>query len=211
MTVEESNAATLRRIYEAYAGGDHGPLLDALAPDARFRIHASCVRGDHCKQAMDRIAQDYEWEEFGCFDVICQDDRAVGLTGGRIKHRETGVAMDLDLVDVVRFRDGKIAEFATYFDSNELLARQGSFVWVGTQAERARLPAAMRAGLAAAEAKVKAARVIEVVAEPKAKAAPKAKTAPKKAKPAAKAAPKAKASPKAKAKAKTKRRPDRRR
>src|SRR5437867_2138100 len=117
MTVEEANAATLRRIYEAYAGGDPRPLYDALVTDARFRVNASCVRFlTTCRDVIDQIAKDYEWEEFGCFDVICQGNRAVGLTGGRIKHRETGVAMDLDLVDVVRFHDGKIAEFATYFD-----------------------------------------------------------------------------------------------
>ena len=54
-------------------------------------------------------------------EIIAQDNRVVALCGGRIKHRKSGRIVSIDLVDVIRLRNGKIVEFIEYFDSATIL------------------------------------------------------------------------------------------
>ena len=41
----------------------------------------------------------------------------VALTGGEVKCLVSDCVMPFEMVDVIRFRDGKIVEFVEYFDS----------------------------------------------------------------------------------------------
>jgi ketosteroid isomerase-like protein len=131
----EENIATLRNIYGAYGRKDPGPFFDAVSEELQLRIMAHpnhfTFGGLHkgkagLQRAIARIAEHYDWLKFEARDFIAEGDRVVALTGGVVKHRATGKRMKLDLVDVVQFRDGRIAAFTEFFDTAYVLASHGA-------------------------------------------------------------------------------------
>ena len=52
--------------------------------------------------------------------IIAEDDWVVALANIRVKFHETGVELDLRKADFMRLRDGMIAEFREYYDTQRL-------------------------------------------------------------------------------------------
>lgn len=133
-TATARTIAALRDLYEAYGRKDPSVFFGMLSRDVRFRIaaprphfrFAGPARGKAAVQrAIAQIAEDYEWQQFANRTVIGDGDRFFAVSGGRIKHRASGAVMTLELIDVIRVRNGKIVEFTEYFDSARVLALQG--------------------------------------------------------------------------------------
>ena len=121
---------TLSEVYGAYAQGDPGPFFGLLADDALMRFAAPAEvfpfaaprRGPAgAKESLALIAADYEWRSYGALELIAEDNLAFALNGGRIRHRASGRETVLHMADLVRFENGKIVEFAEFFDSAGLL------------------------------------------------------------------------------------------
>jgi hypothetical protein len=70
----------------------------------------------------------------------------VALTGGVVKHRTTGKKMKIDLVDVVQFRDGRIAAFTEFFDTAYVLASLGAAKVKAVKKARRMLKPAKKSG-----------------------------------------------------------------
>jgi uncharacterized protein len=133
MTLEQENLAVLREIYDAYSSGSPDKLLNAMTDDVRFGLVAQRqhfrfggIRNGRrwANRVISQINEDYQWLKYEVREFIAQGDRVVALTGGRVKHRASGVVMTVDLVDVFRMKDGKIVEFTEHFDTAGLLAKQ---------------------------------------------------------------------------------------
>jgi ketosteroid isomerase-like protein len=130
---EQDNLAVLREIYDAYSSGSSEKFLNAMIGDVRFGIVArpkdfrfgGIRKGRRWAQRVIlQINQDYQWLKYEVREFIAQGDRVVALTGGRVRHRASGAVMTVDLVDVLRMKDGKIVEFTEHFDTANLLAKQ---------------------------------------------------------------------------------------
>jgi len=129
MSTEERNVAAMRAIYDAYARKDASVFFNSIAEGGAVGFAAGkrhfkfggMWRGRRgAEQVIGHIAADLEWLKFECREVIAQGDRVVALTGGKIRDRKSGRVADLDLVDVVQLRDGKIVDFVEHFDSAAL-------------------------------------------------------------------------------------------
>ncbi|MBI3513038.1 MAG: nuclear transport factor 2 family protein, partial [Proteobacteria bacterium] len=128
------NVAAMRAMYAAYGRKNPQPFFDLLSPAVQFCIAAPRAqfrfagpkRGKAAVQrVITQIAEDYDWQTFAAREVIAAGDRVIGVSGGRLKHRTSGAVMTVELVDVVRLKNGKIVEFTEYFDTARVLALQG--------------------------------------------------------------------------------------
>ena len=133
MAHKRRNLAVLGKIYKAYSRGNPDQLLSAMSEDVRFGLVAQqehfrfggVRKGKRwARRVISEINEDYHWLKYEVREYIAQKDRVVALTGGRVKHRASGRVMTVDLVDVVRMKDGKIVEFTEHFDTAGLLAKQ---------------------------------------------------------------------------------------
>jgi hypothetical protein len=130
----EQNLAVVRALYDAYARGDSQPLFESMADDGQIGFAATKRHFDFAgmfkgrkgaERVIGYIASQVQWLKYECRELIANGDRVVALTGGRIKARNSDRTADIDMVDVIRLRDGKIVEFVEYFDSatvHELIA-----------------------------------------------------------------------------------------
>ena len=134
MSDEPNHIAALRQAYAAYATGDPQPMIDLMADNVRFGLKgpreafrfAGIREGkDWVKRVLREIAEDYEWLEYGLRRLIFQGDGAVAFTGGRLRHRASGRAFAIDLIDAMRFENGKLVELTEHADTAELVAKQG--------------------------------------------------------------------------------------
>jgi ketosteroid isomerase-like protein len=136
------NYRILKAAYQAYSRGNGQAFLDAMHDDvvveycapADIFPFAGPLRG---KQAVIRgvgqIAAEYEWLKFNLNHLLVDGDLAVVLTSGRIRHRQTMAEVKVDMVDVVRMRDGRIADVKEYFDSLGVAKKAGLRPGAGVQ------------------------------------------------------------------------------
>ncbi len=116
MTTQD-NVATMRRIIDAFSSGDTDALDELIAAD--------CVehqRGNHpgVEGAKEIIRTLHRWmSEFSLTieDIVADDDtvwcrnRARGVnTGSVMGNPATGKHVELDVIDIGRFEDGKLVE-----------------------------------------------------------------------------------------------------
>jgi ketosteroid isomerase-like protein len=120
------NSEVMQSIYEGYSRGDLAPFFAVMAEDGRFGFAARREDIDFAGMwsghksiagALEKLAKRFQWQKFSCRELIADGDRVVALTGGKVKCLVSHRVIDFDMVDVVRFRDGKIVEFVEYFDS----------------------------------------------------------------------------------------------
>ena len=107
-----------------------------VGPPEHFRF-AGIRRGlDWARKVLAEIAEDFEWLEYRVRELIAERDWVVALTGGRIRDRTTGVLHEIDLVDVIRLRDGRITDFVEYYDTTFLAQRTAALAKVAVKARR---------------------------------------------------------------------------
>jgi ketosteroid isomerase-like protein len=122
----KSNREVMRGIYEGYSRGDLAPFFAVMAEDGRFGFAARRQDIDfagvwtghkNIGTSLDKLAKRFKWEKFSCRELIADGDRVVALTGGEVRCLVSNNLIPFEMVDVIRFRDGKIVEFVEYFDS----------------------------------------------------------------------------------------------
>jgi len=130
MSVED-NVALMRSLYEAYSRRNPAPLFENLSEAVQFHFVAhpdhftfagSHTGKDGVQQALELIAQEYDWLVYQALDFIAEGDRVVALTDGVIQHRASGKELPMRMVDIIRIEDGRIVEFTEFFDSAAMLA-----------------------------------------------------------------------------------------
>lgn len=129
MSEAESNRAMLAEAYRRWhetRGGNVDELMPAFAPDARLR---SVARGaaplaftregrgpDAIRAYFDGLLRDWRMEHFVVEEMIAERDRVVVLAHMAWINRTTGKRAETRKVDILRLRDGKVAEFEEFYD-----------------------------------------------------------------------------------------------
>jgi len=133
------NVSLARSLYEAFNERDFDSLADYVTPDAKITIVGS---GDIYDGAEGARRYNVMWAEgfpdgqITIDNVVAAGDDVVIEFTGRGTHTgtlatpvgsipATGRAVTLQLCDVLRIRDGKVASQRTYFDSASLMSQLG--------------------------------------------------------------------------------------
>jgi len=133
------NVSLARSLYEAFNKRDFDTLAEYLTPDARITIVGS---GDTYDGAEGARRYNVMWADgfpdgqITIDNVVAAGDDVVVEFTGRGTHTgtlatpagpipATGRAVTLQLCDVLKIRDGKVASQRTYFDSASLLSQLG--------------------------------------------------------------------------------------
>lgn len=129
---ERRNVEAFRAAIAAYIRHDPEPFFALMDDAVRFGIAAAPEQlrfggmGQGVawvRRVIGEIAEDFEWLSYENRELIAERDWVIALSGGKIRDRASGVVLDADLVDVMRFRDGRIVHFIEYFDTALLAAR----------------------------------------------------------------------------------------
>lgn len=126
----ERTEARLRRLIELRAAGDVDGLVAFAAPDIVFKtgigraapFHAEYSGIEACANLVRQVNINYENLGSRINRLLIDGDRVALHRTTRIRNRGTGRAVDVDMWDFVRFRDGLIVEFAEFPDT-EAFAR----------------------------------------------------------------------------------------
>lgn len=132
---DAANVAALRAGYRLWSERDPEAVaywMNLLADDVSWRSLADGAAGMefsracHCKADVARyfeeLARDWDMNHFTVDEFLAQGDRVVVLARCGWTHKRTGTAVESPKVDVFRMRDGKIVEFAEYYDTAKALA-----------------------------------------------------------------------------------------
>lgn len=123
-------AALIERLAELRAAGDVDGLVAYVAPDIVFKtgigrshpFHAECKGVEACADLVRQVNVSYENLGSRVNRLLIDGDNVAIHRTARIRNRGTGRAVDIDMWNFVRFRDGLIVEFAEYPDT-EAFAR----------------------------------------------------------------------------------------
>ena len=135
MSAEERNAALLRHCYQHWAnskGKSTDAWLSLLAEDMRAHLLGAATGstkgpspGSGKAQFRDYLASvDQNWEmlDYKLADTIAQDERVAAIIHTSWRNRATGRAIDVVMVNIWRFRDGKAVEFSEFYDTAHALS-----------------------------------------------------------------------------------------
>ena len=68
------------------------------------------------------LTTDMAMQHFTAEQFVCQDDTIVMIGTTAWRHKATGKTIDTPIVDVWRFRNGKVVALFEYFDTAQLIA-----------------------------------------------------------------------------------------
>jgi len=122
--------ALVRRLIELRAAGDVDGLVAFAAPGIVFKtgigrahpFHAEYRGVEACANLVRDVNVNYENLGSRLNKLLIDGDRIAIHRTARIRNRGTGRAVDVDMWNFVKFRDGLIVEFAEYPDT-EAFAR----------------------------------------------------------------------------------------
>ena len=121
-----SNVEIIRGIYDAFARGDIGGVLGALAPDIEWREAENHPYADgNPYVGPNAILQGVfarlgaEWDGFAVVadEILGADDRVVALGRYKGTYKRTGKRLDAQVVHVWTVENGKAARFQQYTDT----------------------------------------------------------------------------------------------
>lgn len=170
---ERRNVQAFRAAIAAYSRHDPDPFFALMDDKVRFGIAAAPEQLRFggigtgvawVRRVIREIAEDFEWLNYENRELIAERDWVIALSGGRIRDRASGAVLDADIVDVMRFKDGRIVHFVEYFDTALLAARTAALA----KAARRRRPKAAKKAAARPKART-AARRKAASARPRAK------------------------------------------
>lgn len=166
---ERRNVQSFRTAIAAYSRYDPEPFFALMDDKVQFRIAAAPEQLRFggigtgiawVRRVIREIAEDFEWLSYENRELIAERDWVIALSGGKIRDRSSGAVLDADIVDVMRFKNGRIVHFVEYFDTALLAAR--------AKAARRRRPKAAKKAAARPKARASVRRKA-AAAKPRAK------------------------------------------
>jgi predicted ester cyclase len=134
MSGNENLARFRRLIDEGFTGGDPGVVDELMAPDCVEHQRGNRSGADGTKEVIRTL---HRWmSDFSLTiedvavsgDVVWSRNRARGVnTGSVMGNPPTGKAVEVDVIDIVRFEDGKIVEHWGIADQMGLMLQVGAF------------------------------------------------------------------------------------
>lgn len=126
----EEVKARVRRAYAARAAGDVEGTLAAFTSDASLHVNAAGVGAtamDHrltggpaLRVAVQNFIENFRFDDYEEISFIAEGDKGALHWRAQIVCIPTGRSAVLDAVDMMRFRDGKIAELLQNTDTATL-------------------------------------------------------------------------------------------
>jgi len=136
VSTEDNNVATLKRAYKDWhdSKGAGGPSLESLFhKDLRFTSLANAAHDTVAFTApsqgleayadyLDGLTRDWEMLFYRIDEYVAQGDRVVAIGSTSWRNKKTQKTITTPKVDIFRFRNGKVLEFAEYYDTAQLIA-----------------------------------------------------------------------------------------
>jgi ketosteroid isomerase-like protein len=120
----------VRDLYDAYARGDGERVAAMIHDDVDWVIHGPVqvfpfVGSRHGKaEALDvlaTIAKDYALERYAPEVIIVDEDRAAVMSNVAFSQRATNRTLSFRVVNLLRFRDGRLIEFREFSDTFDVV------------------------------------------------------------------------------------------
>lgn len=134
MSVEANIAATRRLIDEGFTGGNLDVCDELFSPDSLEHQRGSKPGIEGVKDTIRTLRSWFSDFELTIVDLVAGDDtvwirnRATGVNTGNVLGRPaTGRPLDITVIDIVRFADGKIVEHWGVPDQLGMLIQLGLF------------------------------------------------------------------------------------
>jgi ketosteroid isomerase-like protein len=116
----------VRSAYEARVRGDLDAVMAHFADGAQFSLTGSATAspvplsasgGAAVREVMRRLVEGFEFRDPKILTLIVEEDRAAVHWTVRVRATATGREAQTELVDLLRFSDGKIASFQQFADT----------------------------------------------------------------------------------------------
>jgi len=127
---DDATRAVVRDLYDAYARGDDQRVAALIHDDIDWVMHGPVQvfpfvgprRGKtEVLAALAAVAKDYALERYEPEVVIVDGDRAAVLLNVAFTQRATGRMLTFRMVDMLRFRDGRVVEFREFSDTFDVV------------------------------------------------------------------------------------------
>jgi ketosteroid isomerase-like protein len=119
-----SNSATIKSLYDAFARGDVPTVLGALAPDVRWTEaegfpYGGTYSGPQAVLENVFMKLGTEWEGFAAVprELVSEGETVVALGTYSGKYKATGKSMKVPYVHVWKFKGGKVQTFEQHTDT----------------------------------------------------------------------------------------------
>ena len=122
------NRARVRALYQAYLAADMASVFDALAEDIRWvsgEAAGAPWSGERLGHAgvaeyFAALMAECEILDYRIGRFIVDGDWAAVTAVVRARFHRSGIEQELAKVDVLRLRDGRVAEFREYYDTTAI-------------------------------------------------------------------------------------------
>jgi ketosteroid isomerase-like protein len=111
--------------YIARVNGDVDKLLAVFTPDAKFTLNAAppqptvavMTEGGGMRTALSQLVEAFEFKDLKIVDSVIEGDKAAIRIRFTVTSRATGKSAVTESLDLIEFRDGKVASYTQFFDS----------------------------------------------------------------------------------------------
>lgn len=124
----------MRKGYEGRVRGDVDAIVGIFTPDAKFKLNASAPQQTVAlategvgglRNALTQLVNAFEFQSCDIVDAVVEGSKAAIRIRFKVRSRQTDNVAVTKSLDLVEFRDGKIASYTQFFDTaiaNRLMA-----------------------------------------------------------------------------------------
>ncbi|MBR0649655.1 nuclear transport factor 2 family protein [Roseomonas terrae] len=127
----ERNRLRVRQLYDAYVGGDMATVMASLTDDVCWTSGDGPSAAPWCgcrngragvEQYFAELAAKCSILDYRVGEIIVDGDRVAVTAVVRARYHHSGAEREVTKVDVIRMRDGQVAEFREYYDTAAMAA-----------------------------------------------------------------------------------------
>ena len=124
----------MRQAYGARVSGNVDAILEVFTSDAKFKLNASAPQQtvalategtDGMRNALKQLVDAFQLESCDIVDAVVEGSKAAIRIRFKVRSRQTDNVAVTESLDLVEFRDGKIASYTQFLDTaiaNRLMA-----------------------------------------------------------------------------------------
>jgi ketosteroid isomerase-like protein len=112
--------------YTARVNGDVDKVLAVFTPDAKFTLNAAPPQptvsvmtegSGGMRTALSQLVEAFEFKDLKIVDSVVEGSKAAIRIRFTVTSRATGKSAVTESLDLIEFRDGKVASYTQFFDS----------------------------------------------------------------------------------------------